>query len=75
LLNPSDLATGKWAINADIAQILRGTVAFGAVAFHEGAALGPEQVHVEPGYADCLPILGGGCWRDPDSPKTKETIR
>lgn len=50
---------------AEIAQLLRGYCAFGSVAFSENASLGDESVAVERGYEDCLPISGGGCWRDP----------
>lgn len=75
MLNPSDLQPGQRAGIAEIAQHLRGRRVFGAVAFSESSAVAPEQVRFDPGYADCLPILGGGCWRDPSSPATMETMQ
>ena len=75
MLNPSDPNTQDSAKIADIAQILRGGGAFGAVLFHEGASPGPERVQVDLGYADCLPLLGGGVWRDPASAITAETMK
>ena len=75
MLNPSDSNPLHLAISADDAQFLRGAVAFGAVAFHEGASPTPDQLRVDAGYADCLPILGGGCWRDPGSAVAKETMK
>ncbi len=60
---------------AEIAQLLRGGCAFGAVAYSENACIRSEAVHVESGYDDCLPILGGGCWRDPASPNHTETTK
>ena len=60
---------------AEIAQLLRGGSVFGSVAFNENASFCSEAVRVEPGYEDCLPILGGGCWRDPASPMVTESIR
>lgn|GEM_PF-2307269 len=75
MLNPSDPTLGPSANSADIAQLMRGARAFGAVAFHDPGQLSPDQVFVARGYADCLPILGGGCWRDPASSVTQETMQ
>jgi len=47
------------------AQVLRGHSVFGAVVYCESGRLGRLQVIAEQGYADCLPVLGGGFWRDP----------
>ena len=74
MLNRSDLNLNR-AEAAEIAQLLRGQCAFGSVAFHEDASLGDARVQVEQGYEDCLPILGGGCWRDPASPKVAEAMK
>ena len=60
MLNPSDGHAGDRATVADLAHFLRGGLAFGAVPFREGRALTPGDVKLDPGYADCLPILGGG---------------
>lgn len=60
---------------AEIAQLLRGGGLFGSVAFDENASFCSEAVQVEPGYDDCLPILGGGCWRDPASPIVTESLK
>lgn len=60
---------------ADIAQLLRGSCAFGSVAFSEKTSIPSVAVHVEPGYENCLPILGGGYWRDPACPDVLETIK
>ena len=62
------------AEDAEIAQLLRGGGAFGSVAFSEKASITSDAVQVEPGYDDCLPIQGGGYWRDPMCPGVKETI-
>lgn len=75
MLNPSEIQLDRSAVSADHAQILRGSGPFGAVAFKDGPVLRPDQVRFELGYADCLPIRGGGCWRDPASPATTETMR
>ena len=75
MLNPSDPNQIIRAILADRAQLLRTAPVFGAVAYHESPEISAGDVHVEHGYADCLPILAGGCWRDPDSPVTMETMR
>ena len=60
---------------AEIAQLLRGGDAFGSVVFDENASFSSEDVQIEPGYSDCLPILGGGCWRDPASPIVTESLK
>jgi len=73
LLNRSDFNLYR-AEAAEIAQLLRGRCAFGSVAFSEKASIPSEAVQIEPGYDDCLPIRGGGCWRDPASPSVLETI-
>lgn len=75
MLNPSDPTMQNPAGIADIAQYLRGSCAFGAVAFHEVASLGPEHVYVELGYGDCLPQLDGGVWRAPALATTTETMK
>ena len=75
MLNPSDPSSPNPAEMADVAQIWRSGGAFGAVAFYEGASPGPERVQVDLGYADCLPLLGGGVWRDPASAITAETMK
>ena len=59
---------------AEIAQYLRGGGAFGSVAYSENASFASDAVHVEPGYADCLPLFGGGYWRDPAEPIEVETL-
>ncbi|MEO0476488.1 MAG: hypothetical protein AAF085_11050 [Planctomycetota bacterium] len=58
---------------AEIAQLLRDGAAFGSVAFSENASIPSDGVHVEAGYDDCLPLLGGGCWRDPATLVQSET--
>lgn len=73
--NPSDIQVERGAKAAGEAQFLRGRCAFGAVAFHQGVALTPDRVWYDPGYADCLPILGGGCWRDPAHVGVSEASR
>ena len=75
MLNRSDTGLEQGAVPADIAQFLRGGAAFGAVAFYEGASPTPDQVGFDAGYADCLPVLGGGCWRDPSTAMDKESLR
>ena len=75
MLNPSDVQLDSRATLADNAQLLRGRSAFGAVAFKEGVALQPDQVWFDAGYADCLPVWGGGVWRDPKQQATAEAIR
>lgn len=60
---------------AEIAQLLRVGDVFGSVAFHEKASFTAEVVRVQPGYEDCLPIRGGGRWRDPVSPTTTELLK
>lgn len=74
MLNRSDLNSDR-AEAAEIAQLLRGVGAFGSVAFSEKASFDAAAVQVEPGYGDCLPIVGGGCWRDPANPADVETIK
>ena len=74
MLSRSDLNLVRAEV-AEIAQLLRGQCAFGSVAFSENASSERIAMHVEPGYDDCLPILGGGCWRDPQSPRVKESIK
>ena len=75
MLNPSDVNLIDRADDADHAQFLRGSFAFGAVAFCESALLGPDQVQVEARYGDCLPIIGGGYWRDPASVRISKAIK
>lgn len=60
---------------AEIAQLLRDGDVFGSVAFIENVAFAGQVVRVQPGYEDCLPIRGGGCWRDPASPPTTELLK
>lgn len=73
--NPSDPESELTAKTAGVAQLLRGSCAFGAVAYHDGSAIKPDQLVVERGYADCLPLLGGGYWREPGSETTMEMKR
>ena len=73
MLSRSDLHVVRAEV-AEIAQLLRGSGAFGSVAFSEKASFSSEAVQVKPGYDDCLPILGGGYWRDPASPTVSEMI-
>ena len=72
--NRSESIRGR-AIDAEIAQVLRSQQVFGAVLFYEGLALDADLVHLEPGYADCLPILGGGCYRSPETVDLTETTQ
>lgn len=58
---------------AEIAQLLRDGAAFGSVAFSENAAVSNDGLLIEPGYDDCLPLPGGGCWRDPTTLVHTET--
>ena len=58
---------------AEIAQLLRDRAAFGSVAFSENAAVSGDALLIEPGYDNCLPLLGGGCWRDPATLVQTET--
>lgn len=74
MLNPSDSNLNR-AEAAEIAQMLRGYCAFGSIAFHENALLEDASVQVEQGYGDCLPILGGGYWRDPASLEAAEAVK
>ena len=67
MLNQSDQDVLNRAEDAGLAQLLRGPASFGGVAFREGVALSADAVVFEAGYADCLPVLGGACWRDPAS--------
>lgn len=73
MLNQSDLQFNR-ADAAEIAQLLRGGDVFGSVAYSEIATYAGVVVQIERGYGDCLPILGGGCWRDPASVNDVETI-
>lgn len=64
MLNRSDTSLNR-AEAAEDAQLLRGGGTFGSVAYSENASFTSGAVHVEPGYGDCLSLLGGGYWRDP----------
>jgi len=75
LLNRSEAKNTDPAIDADIAQVLRGSLTFGSIAFHEGVAVQAPSVHLLPGYADCLPVIDGGCWRDPATTDPAEVLR
>ena len=73
MLNRSDTSSNRAEV-AEIAQRLRGSCAFGAVAFSENTCFPSEVVRIESGYVDCLPLLNGGCWRDPASPDVAEAL-
>lgn len=74
MLSRSDLNLNR-AEDAVVAQLLRGCCAFGSVAFIENASFSAERLEIESGYDDCLPVMGGGCWRDPASPRGTETLK
>lgn len=71
--NPSDF--NLYATSAGPAQFVRGSTIFGTVAFQQGAVVEPGQVYLADGYADCLPILDGGYWRDPAAVQVTECDR
>lgn len=73
--SPSDTNNDLGPMAMVAAQVLRGGSAFLATPYCEGGSLSPEEVQIDLGYADCLPIMGGGLWRDPASPITMETTR
>lgn len=73
MLNRSDAKLNR-AEAAEAAQLLRGDAVFGAVAYSEKALLCDEAVAFAPGYDACLPLVAGGCWRDPARPIAMETI-
>jgi len=75
LLNRSDLNPVRRAIVADPAQVLRGGAPFGGVAFREKLPQDAIVVQPVPGYADCLPVRGGGCWSDPAKVELTEVSR
>ena len=60
--------------DARTAQQVRGAVIFGSVFYAARDRLSPGEVLFEPGYADCLPVVGG-CWRDPISHDATELLR
>lgn len=73
--NRSDNILLNRAIDAEVAQVLRGMGVFGAVAYHQAGGLGADQLEFEHGYADCLPVLGGGCWKDPSQADWAEALQ
>lgn len=75
MLNRSETNNTNQAIDAQIAQVLRGALPFGSIAFHDGPAGEAPSAHLLPGYADCLPVIGGGCWRDPSALDRTEASR
>ncbi|MGB0768696.1 MAG: hypothetical protein ACPGYV_13430 [Phycisphaeraceae bacterium] len=74
MLNPSDTVEVVCADSAEAAQLLRGGGCFGAIVYIEGRLESEESIIIDAGYADCLPILSGGLWRDPVSLAATETL-
>ena len=62
-------------MDASEAQVLRTGAPFGIVMYYEGEAPAEELPAPDQGYADCLPVIGGVCWRDPDSIDLAEALR
>lgn len=74
MLNRSNFNLDR-AEAAEVAQLLRGGIAFGSVVFSEKVSFEAALIRVEPGYENCLPILGGACWRDPANLPDMETMK
>lgn len=77
--HPSDTPLTQAPGTAAAAQILRGGVGFGAVAFRETAGCVVVEGSAD-GHADCSPSwawLGEWSWRDPEPgvPDSKEASR